>query len=132
MDITHLLTALGLSRYTETLSEFPLEDLVEFTDDDFKELGVLTPHRKKLLAAITALNNNDTSSRKSLRLALGFLEQKSSILFSNSVTFSYRSLSSISLDLLNLPRIPASSIRLLLNSFALNLFLKLLYFIIMS
>ena len=60
MKIKDLLTALGLSRYTETLSEFPLEDLVEFTDDDFKELGVLTPHRKKLLAAIATLNN-DTS-----------------------------------------------------------------------
>ena len=61
MKIKDLLTALGLSRYTETLSEFPPEDLVEFTDDDFKELGVLTPHRKKLLEAIATLNN-DTSS----------------------------------------------------------------------
>ena len=57
MIITDLLEKLGLSRYTETLSEFPLEDLIEFTEDDFKELGVLTPHRKKLLTAITTLNN---------------------------------------------------------------------------
>ena len=60
-NISHFLTDLGLSRYIETLSEFPIEDLVEFTDDDFKELGVLTPHRKKLLEAIATLNN-DTSS----------------------------------------------------------------------
>ena len=57
MEITKLLEELGLSRYADTLSEFPLEDLVEFTDDDFKELGVLTPHRKKLLTAIETLNN---------------------------------------------------------------------------
>ena len=66
MDISNWLEEIGLSRYIETLSEFPLEDLVEFTDDDFKELGVLTPHRKKLLAAIATLNNdaslNDVST----------------------------------------------------------------------
>ena len=66
MEISSWLEEIGLSRYTETLSEFPLEDLVEFTDDDFKELGVLTPHRKKLLAAIATLNNdaslNDVST----------------------------------------------------------------------
>ena len=66
MEISNWLEEIGLSRYTETLSEFPLEDLVEFTDDDFKELGVLTPHRKKLLAAIATLNNdaslNDVST----------------------------------------------------------------------
>ena len=61
MKIKDFLTDLGLSRYIEILSEFPIEDLVEFTDDDFKELGVLTPHRKKLLEAIATLNN-DTSS----------------------------------------------------------------------
>ena len=61
-NISHFLTDLGLSRYIETLSEFPLEDLIEFTDDDFKELGVLTPHRKKLLAAIDALNNDVSSN----------------------------------------------------------------------
>ena len=38
MEISNWLEEIGLSRYTETLSEFPLEDLVEFTDDDFKEL----------------------------------------------------------------------------------------------
>ena len=62
MDISNWLEEIGLSRYIETLSEFPLEDLVEFTDDDFKELGVLTPHRKKLLAAIATLNNDPSST----------------------------------------------------------------------
>ena len=62
MEISNWLEEIGLSRYTETLSEFPLEDLVEFTDDDFKELGVLTPHRKKLLAAIATLNNDASSN----------------------------------------------------------------------
>ncbi|MDC0457431.1 tetratricopeptide repeat protein [Alphaproteobacteria bacterium] len=62
MDISNWLEEIGLSRYTETLSEFPLEDLVEFTDDDFKELGVLTPHRKKLLEAIATLNNDASSN----------------------------------------------------------------------
>ncbi|WP_443644490.1 tetratricopeptide repeat protein [Candidatus Levibacter sp. Uisw_134_01] len=62
MEISNWLEEIGLSRYTETLSEFPLEDLTEFTDDDFKELGVLTPHRKKLLAAIATLNNDASSN----------------------------------------------------------------------
>ena len=66
MDILKWLDELGLSRYSDTLSEFPIEDIIEFTDDDFKELGVLTPHRKKLLVAIATLNNTsiseDTSS----------------------------------------------------------------------
>ena len=62
MEISNWLEEIGLSRYIETLSEFPLEDLVEFTDDDFKELGVLTPHRKKLLAAIATLNNDASSN----------------------------------------------------------------------
>jgi len=62
MEISNWLEEIGLSRYSETLSEFPLEDLVEFTDDDFKELGVLTPHRKKLLAAIATLNNDASSN----------------------------------------------------------------------
>ena len=56
MDILKWLNELGLSRYSDTLSEFPIEDIIEFTDDDFKELGVLTPHRKKLLVAIENLN----------------------------------------------------------------------------
>ncbi len=61
MDILKWLDELGLSRYSDTLSEFPIEDIIEFTDDDFKELGVLTPHRKKLLAAIETLNNTSSS-----------------------------------------------------------------------
>ena len=65
MEISNWLGEIGLSRYAETLSEFPLEDLVEFTDDDFKELGVLTPHRKKLLAAIATLNNDASSNEAS-------------------------------------------------------------------
>tara|TARA_B100000963_G_scaffold102030_1_gene88275 strand:+ start:1650 stop:5513 length:3864 start_codon:yes stop_codon:yes gene_type:complete len=68
LDILKWLNELGLSRYSDTLSEFPIEDIIEFTDDDFKELGVLTPHRKKLLVAIENLNitspsKNNTSSR---------------------------------------------------------------------
>ena len=62
MEISILLEELGLSRYLDTLSEFPMEDIIEFTDDDFKELGVLTPHRKKLLAAIMSLNKDTSSS----------------------------------------------------------------------
>ena len=62
MSISSLLEELGLSRYLDTLSEFPMEDIIEFTDDDFKELGVLTPHRKKLLAAILSLNKDISSS----------------------------------------------------------------------
>ena len=62
MLISSLLEELGLSRYLDTLSEFPMEDIIEFTDDDFKELGVLTPHRKKLLAAILSLNKDTLSS----------------------------------------------------------------------
>ncbi|MDB9870809.1 tetratricopeptide repeat protein [Alphaproteobacteria bacterium] len=81
MIITDFLEELGLSRYRETLSEFPLEDLIEFTDDDFKELGVLTPHRKKLLAAIDALNN-DTSSND---VSTTSVANKSSSSFSNFV-----------------------------------------------
>ena len=61
MDILKWLDELGLSRYSDTLSEFPIEDIIEFTDDDFKELGVLTPHRKKLLVAIESLNNTSSS-----------------------------------------------------------------------
>ena len=61
MDILKWLDEIGLSRYSDTLSEFPIEDIIEFTDDDFKELGVLTPHRKKLLAAIETLNNTSSS-----------------------------------------------------------------------
>ena len=61
MDISKWLDELGLSRYADTLSEFPIEDIIEFTDDDFKELGVLTPHRKKLLVAISSLNNTSSS-----------------------------------------------------------------------
>ncbi len=61
MDISKWLDELGLSRYSDTLSEFPIEDIIEFTDDDFKELGVLTPHRKKLLVAISSLNNISSS-----------------------------------------------------------------------
>ena len=61
MDILKWLDELGLSRYADTLSEFPIEDIIEFTDDDFKELGVLTPHRKKLLVAISSLNNTSSS-----------------------------------------------------------------------
>ena len=61
MDISKWLDELGLSRYLDTLSEFPIEDIIEFTDDDFKELGVLTPHRKKLLVAISSLNNTSSS-----------------------------------------------------------------------
>ena len=49
MEISNWLEEIGLSRYTETLSEFPLEDLVEFTDDDFKELGVLLLTAKNFL-----------------------------------------------------------------------------------
>ncbi len=68
MDILKWLDELGLSRYTDTLSEFPIEDIIEFTDDDFKELGVLTPHRKKLLVAIknlkiTSASENNLSYR---------------------------------------------------------------------
>ena len=36
MSISSLLEELGLSRYTDTLSEFPMEDIIEFIDDDFK------------------------------------------------------------------------------------------------
>jgi len=61
LDISKWLDELGLSRYADTLSEFPIEDIIEFTDDDFKELGVLTPHRKKLLVAISSLNNTSSS-----------------------------------------------------------------------
>ena len=61
MDISKWLDELGLSRYADTLLEFPIEDIIEFTDDDFKELGVLTPHRKKLLVAISSLNNTSSS-----------------------------------------------------------------------
>ena len=60
MDIAEWLEELGLSRYQETLAEFPIADIVEFTDDDLRELGVLTPHRKKLLAAISAVRDEDT------------------------------------------------------------------------
>ena len=62
MDILKWLDELGLSRYADTFSEFPIEDIIEFTDDDFKELGVLTPHRKKLLIATASLNKNISSS----------------------------------------------------------------------
>ena len=66
MEISNWLEEIGLSRYTETLSEFPIEDIIEFTDEDFKELGILTPHRKKLLAAIASLNNDTSSSDEAL------------------------------------------------------------------
>ena len=81
MKIKDFLTDLGLSRYIEILSEFPIEDLVEFTDDDFKELGVLTPHRKKLLEAIATLNN-DTSSND---VSTTSIANKSSSSFSNFI-----------------------------------------------
>ena len=32
MEISNCLKDLGLSRYTETLSEFPIEDIIEFTE----------------------------------------------------------------------------------------------------
>jgi len=51
MDIAEWLEELGLSRYQETLAEFPIADIVEFTDDDLRELGVLTPHRKKTFSS---------------------------------------------------------------------------------
>jgi len=35
---------------------------VEFTDDDLKELGVSTPHRKNLLHAIGLFNVNPSLS----------------------------------------------------------------------
>ena len=43
-------------RYTGSLSEFSLEDLIEFADAHFKELGVLKPQRKKLFPAIGSFN----------------------------------------------------------------------------
>ena len=67
MDILKWLSELGLSRYVETLSEFPIEDIIEFTDDDFKELGVLTPHRKKILVAIENLDINSPFENNSSR-----------------------------------------------------------------
>ena len=36
MLISSLLEELGLSRYLDTLSEFPMEDIIEFMEDDFK------------------------------------------------------------------------------------------------
>ena len=61
MDISKWLDELGLSRYQTLFRNFTIEDIIEFTDDDFKELGVLTPHRKKLLIAISSLNNTSSS-----------------------------------------------------------------------
>ena len=43
-------------RYTGSLSDFSLEDLIEFADAHFKELGFLKPQRKKLFPAIGSFN----------------------------------------------------------------------------
>ena len=51
-EVVDFLENIGLSRYRDELSEFPLEDLLDFTDDDLDKLNVLSPHRKKLLAAL--------------------------------------------------------------------------------
>ena len=80
MNIDQCLEGIELSRYTETLSEFSLEDLIEFTDDDFKKLGVLTPHRKKLLAAIASLNvNTSISDQVSISLEVNALSRSFSM-----------------------------------------------------
>jgi class 3 adenylate cyclase/tetratricopeptide (TPR) repeat protein len=60
MDIAQWLHGLGLQQYEQAFRENAIDDAVlpELTADDLKDLGVsLVGHRRKLLAAITALHS---------------------------------------------------------------------------
>jgi tetratricopeptide (TPR) repeat protein len=72
-EVVDFLKDIGLSSYHDKLSKYPMEELVEFTDDDLKEIGVLPSHRKKLLAALgepSAINTQIDSLPQMIALPL--------------------------------------------------------------
>jgi hypothetical protein len=59
MDLGAWLRSLGLEQYEATFRENAIDDTVlpDLTDQDLEKLGVLLGHRRKLLRAITNLEN---------------------------------------------------------------------------
>ncbi|THK34558.1 adenylate/guanylate cyclase domain-containing protein [Ensifer sp. MPMI2T] len=66
-DIASWLSRLGLAKYTEAFSanEIDFDALRHLSEDDLKELGLPVGPRRKILAAITALGDETTSSARS-------------------------------------------------------------------
>src|SRR5262245_49986472 len=63
-DIASWLARLGLDKYVEafTANDVDFDALGHLTEDDLRELGLPIGPRRKVLAAITALDNNLTSA----------------------------------------------------------------------
>src|SRR6476620_1000666 len=72
MDIVVWLRSLGLGKYEAAFRENEIDETVlpDLTAEDLKELGVTAlGHRRKLLAAIAALNNDASGKTPSVDAA---------------------------------------------------------------
>ena len=67
-EIVDWLKKLGMSEYAQRFAEngIDLSVLPDLTDQDFKELGVLLGHRRKLLRAIVELNDKPATAASAL------------------------------------------------------------------
>jgi hypothetical protein len=55
MSIQYFLQGLGLEQYTQTIQDHGFEtphDLIDITESDFEQMGVLLGHRRKLQRAV--------------------------------------------------------------------------------